>query len=202
MPDPPIQDYMDLPERELENLYAQGDLVAGQALWQRHEQELERRARRYSGQHLQAARDALDATRDRILDPGTPEKFQSRHDEGVRWLPWTTVILRNETIKIFAELSKSGPSGLLDVGDICLGPPIPVQEQRTKEALQCALSQLTPKERELLELRYTDDMTFEKMGAKLHCATSTARARLLRVLKTLEYQVRRWMRQENDEDTD
>lgn len=99
-------------------------------------------------------------------------------------LPWLVQITRNEAMRLAerrsrrqaSELPEAEPEAVYDPG----GGDNPLDQTLTSLATEQALSTLRPDERNLIRLRYVEDLTQGQMAAALGLPEGTVKVRLHR----------------------
>jgi RNA polymerase sigma-70 factor (ECF subfamily) len=155
-----------------------GDRAARQRLYRQHVQRVFRTVRGM----LRSDAEAEDVTRDAMLTALTSlDKYSPR--SGTRFVAWLTTIAVNTTRRRFRrrrpELTATGE--LPDVAGTGseLGDDIDLARQRA--ALLRALAELTPREREIVSLRYGSDLNASEIAAQFGMEAANVRKILERV---------------------
>lgn len=79
---------------------------------------------------------------------------------------------------------------LVDVEDVAPGPRDSAEVLEVGGHVQAAISQLSPKLRAILALRYLEEMSYEELAATLELSMGTVKSRLARAHLALEHVVR------------
>jgi RNA polymerase sigma-70 factor (ECF subfamily) len=155
-----------------------GDRAARQRLYRQHVQRVFRTVRGM----LRSDAEAEDVTQDAMLTALTSlDKYSPR--SGTRFVAWLTTIAVNTTRRRFRrrrpELTATGE--LPDVAGTGseLGDDIDLARQRA--ALLRALAELTPREREIVSLRYGSDLNASEIAAQFGMEAANVRKILERV---------------------
>jgi RNA polymerase sigma-70 factor (ECF subfamily) len=155
-----------------------GDRAARQRLYRQHVQRVFRTVRGM----LRSDAEAEDITQDAMLTALTSlDKYSPR--SGTRFVAWLTTIAVNTTRRRFRrrrpELTATGE--LPDVAGTGseLGDDIDLARQRA--ALLRALAELTPREREIVSLRYGSDLNASEIAAQFGMEAANVRKILERV---------------------
>jgi RNA polymerase sigma-70 factor (ECF subfamily) len=129
-------------------------------------------------------------------------RFQGHHeDELLAWL--SRVLLNNvanasrrylatEKRALHREIPLANDAGGLLAEGLCQDTPTPSEQLATKEqaaALAVALDGLPQHYRQVLRLRYQEQMTFAQIGAALGCSAEAARKHWARAVDRLQYQL-------------
>jgi len=78
----------------------------------------------------------------------------------------------------------------VDMADEALGPRDVASVHEMGDQVQVAISQLSPKLRAILALRYLEEMSYEELAATLDVSLGTVKSRLARAHLALEHTVR------------
>jgi RNA polymerase sigma-70 factor (ECF subfamily) len=155
-----------------------GDRAARQRLYRQHVQRVFRTVRGM----LRSDAEAEDVTQDAMLTALTSlDKYSPR--SGTRFVAWLTTVAVNTTRRRFRrrrpELTATGE--LPDVAGTGseLGDDIDLARQRA--ALLRALAELTPREREIVSLRYGSDLNASEIAAQFGMEAANVRKILERV---------------------
>ena len=76
------------------------------------------------------------------------------------------------------------------VADDAMGPSDAAQSHEVGDQVQLAISQLSPKLRVILALRYLEEMSYEELAATLELSLGTVKSRMARAHLALEHVVR------------
>ena len=105
---------------------------------------------------------------------------------GIRWLYQLTThaaidLMRREKRQIAAEdiTEVSAP-------DPAPGPQQQAERRETQEAVRDAILQLTPEYRQIVVLRFLEDLSYEEIGAALKLPSGTVKSRLNRAKAQLK----------------
>jgi RNA polymerase sigma-70 factor (ECF subfamily) len=123
--------------------------------------------------------DALDVVQEAFLDA---YQALGRFDTSRQFYPWFYTILRNRCFKLLGGRKKSLATSLDDA--LILSP---VSEVRPEDriALERALLELSPAERELLTLKHLDGLSYEELAERLDIPKGTVMSRLFHARKRL-----------------
>jgi RNA polymerase sigma-70 factor, ECF subfamily len=127
-------------------------------------------------QVLRSRPDAEDAAQEALL-----RAWRARRccDDAGRPDPWVGRIARNEALRLAARISKRRALEAELLGDNAFGP-IEVTEQDDSK-LADALSQLAPRDAELVKLRYVEDLQYSAIADRLRMPLGTVKIRLHRL---------------------
>lgn len=121
--------------------------------------------------------DALDAVQEAFLDAF---RGLGRFDRRRPFYPWFYVILRNRCYKLLAARRKQ-PSRSLDESRCAIlegGGNQP-------NAVEAALAELSPPDREMITLKHLDGLTYEELAQRLEIPVGTVMSRLYRARQRL-----------------
>jgi RNA polymerase sigma-70 factor (ECF subfamily) len=123
--------------------------------------------------------DALDAVQEAFLDA-----YQAigRFDMSRQFYPWFYTILRNRCFKLLAGRKKQVGMSLDE--DVLLAPVRDVPPE-DRVALERALQELSPDERELVTLKHLDGLSYEELAERLEIPKGTVMSRLYHARKRL-----------------
>jgi len=179
---------MDLSDEELIDAYLGGDEDAFPLLLQRHLADVYNFARRLGG-----GEDADDVTQEVFLKVWKNLKLYRRANAKFR--TWLFSIARNTTIDFlrkkkhiaFSEFdTPEGGNPLTEtLADETPEPDELFAQAESAQQLERALQALSPRAREVLLLRYREDLTFDEIGAVLKEPLNTVKSRHRRALAAL-----------------
>jgi RNA polymerase sigma-70 factor (ECF subfamily) len=142
--------------------------------------------RAYQGQAIAHAttilgnrEDALDAVQEAFIDAFRALK---RFDLSRRFYPWFYVILRNCCYKLAMSRKRRETENLETVK--LLAQPESLSPEDSI-ALEKALLELSPEDRELITLRHLDGLSYEELAERLEIPQGTVMSRLYNVRKKL-----------------
>ena len=127
--------------------------------------------------------DALDAVQEAFLDA-----FQAldRFDVERPFYPWFYTILRHRCLKLMAGRKRHMASSLDDT--LVLAPAMEVPAEDVL-ALEHALLDLAPQERELITLKHLDGLSYRELAERLEIPLGTVMSRLYHARKRLHEQL-------------
>jgi RNA polymerase sigma-70 factor (ECF subfamily) len=173
-----------------------GDREAFRHLVTRYEREAIGHARAILGD----AEEARDAAQEAFF---AAYRSLDRFDEARRFYPWLYTILRNRCLKLLAARTSRRPESLDDLELVAPAPGLPAEEAL---ALERALLDLGPEDREVLTLRHFDGLTYSELAALLEIPEGTVMSRLFnarrRLRERLEGATTTTRRRGNDERRD
>jgi RNA polymerase sigma-70 factor, ECF subfamily len=122
--------------------------------------------------------DALDATQEAFIDA-----FQSlkNFDRTRRFYPWFYVLLRNRCYKMFAK--KRATENIEDAE--IFAPQSDVSNEERIE-LENALRSLSKEDREIINLKYLDGLSYDEIAEYLEIPRGTVMSRLFYARKQLQ----------------
>jgi RNA polymerase sigma-70 factor (ECF subfamily) len=161
------------PDEELVELVNQGDPDAFVTLYYRYRDWVYRLAWRFAGNH-QDALDVLQETFTYLL-----KKFPGFHLTASM-----TTFLYPVVKHISLNIRRRRLSG--HTGEAALGEMAePARPQTSRAELAAALAALPEQQREIVLMRFVDDMTLQEIATALNVPLSTAKSRLYNALRTL-----------------
>jgi len=175
---------INLSDEQLADQVQQGKVTAFNELVGRYEQKILRYTRRLIQNH----HDAEDITQDTFL-----KAFQNikSFDLNARWSPWLYRIAHNLSLNHLKRLSYL-PLPFFDP-DVLFPHPLAPNDQQTdlinnqlKKDLEKSLNQLKPKYREVIIMRYLEDMSYRTIADILKVPVGTISIRLKRALVELK----------------
>ena len=123
--------------------------------------------------------DALDVVQEAFLDA---YQALGRFDTSRQFYPWFYTILRNRCFKLLA-VRKKNPGLSLD--DPLILAPLTEVRPEDRLALEHALLELSPAERELLTLKHLDGLSYDELAERLEIPKGTVMSRLFHARKHL-----------------
>lgn len=168
------------PDRQDTERLRRGDPAGLTGLLERHQDRLFRYLWRLTGDET-VAEDVFQQTWLQVAER------VSRYDGGRPFAPWLFTVARNLALD---HLRRTRPDSLDDVEEPAApglaGDPLALASAaERKERLSRALGQLGPLDREVLTLRFEDDLPLPELAAVLAVPVPTAKARLYRALARL-----------------
>lgn len=144
--------------------------------------ELRPRLLRFCSGYLRHAQEAEDAAAEvilKVLDSReTPEAVQ----------PWIFRIARNHCLNRMRDAAPRAHEPLasdVDAVARATGPVTSASREDERIVLEAALMRLSPAEREIVRLRYVEDLPREDIGRVLDLPTSVVKSRLFEALNRL-----------------
>jgi RNA polymerase sigma-70 factor (ECF subfamily) len=123
--------------------------------------------------------DAHDAVQEAFLDA---YQALSRFDMSRQFYPWFYTILRNRCFKLIAgRKRKVGPPP----DDALLLAPVSEVAPEDRLALEQALLELSPSDRELVTLKHLDGLSYDELAGRLEIPRGTVMSRLFHARKRL-----------------
>jgi len=107
---------------------------------------------------------------------------------GVSFLAWLYRIARNEAISLHRKRQWLAPWRIIGQTEKRATETAVLRRQEYRQLHQ-ALAQLSAKDREIIHLRYFEELTSEEVAAVLDCSLDNVYVRLHRALKKLEGQL-------------
>ena len=108
---------------------------------------------------------------------------QSSLREPERWKQWLATIVRNEAFRIHARV-RPDPISTIEMHEGEEDQQVVATVERAD--LYAALDRLTARDREILEMRYTEDLTQAAIAHRLGIPEGTAKVRLHRARARLK----------------
>src|ERR1700752_2342 len=123
--------------------------------------------------------DALDAVQEAFIDA-----YQAigRFDISRQFYPWFYTILRNRCFKLLAGRKKQVLQSLDEELILASVREVPPED---RVALERALQELSPEERELVTLKHLDGLSYEELAERLEIPKGTVMSRLYHARKRL-----------------
>jgi RNA polymerase sigma-70 factor, ECF subfamily len=131
---------------------------------------------------LRSRHDAEDAAQEAIL-----RAWRARtHCAGAENpCPWVGRIAHNEALRLGARISARRRAEGADLNEACTGPERNSAPEITAETVVTALAGLPPSDRELVRLRYVEDLHYSTIAERLSLPLGTVKVRLHRVHRRL-----------------
>ena len=123
--------------------------------------------------------DALDAVQEAFLDA---YQALGRFDRSRQFYPWFYTILRNRCFKLLVGRRKNVG---LSLDDALILAPVSGVTPEDRLALEHALLELTPAERELVTLKHLDGLSYDELADLLDIPKGTVMSRLFHARKRL-----------------
>jgi len=161
-----------IPDAELLQRANDGDPGAFEALYRRYRDWVHRLAWRFTGN----PQDALDVVQETFL-------YLLKKLPGLRLTASMTTFLYPVVKHLSLNLRRRRGTGP-DEG-ILLTIPDPTGPQTPRAEFAAALAGLSPEQREVVLLRFVDDLGLDEIAAALSIPTGTVKSRLHRALETL-----------------
>lgn len=114
--------------------------------------------------------------------------IQEYEPRGVSFLAWLYRIARNEAISLHRKRKWLAPWRIIGQTEPRVTETA-VQRQQEFHQLHQALARLSAKDREIIQLRYFEELASEEVAAVLDCSVDNVYVRLHRALKKLEGQL-------------
>jgi RNA polymerase sigma-70 factor (ECF subfamily) len=124
--------------------------------------------------------DALDAVQEAFIDS---YHALGRFDTSRQFYPWFYTILRNRCFKLLAGRRRN--VGLLSVDDASILAPVSGVPAEDRLALEHALLELSPAEREIVTLKHFDGLSYDELAERLEIPKGTVMSRLFHARKRL-----------------
>ena len=123
--------------------------------------------------------DALDAVQEAFLDA---YQALGKFDMSRQFYPWFYTILRNRCFKLLVRRRKNVG---LSLDDALILAPVSEAPGEDRLALEHALLELSPAERELLTLKHLDGLSYDELAERLQIPRGTVMSRLFYARKRL-----------------
>lgn len=123
--------------------------------------------------------DARDAAQEAFVDAF---RALDRFDEGRRFYPWLYTILRNRCLKLIAERKARRPASIEELEILAPVSAVPPEDLL---ALERALGELSPEDREVITLRHFDGFSYAEIAALLAIPQGTVMSRLFNARRRL-----------------
>ena len=123
--------------------------------------------------------DALDAVQEAFLDA---YQALGKFDMSRQFYPWFYTILRNRCFKLLVRRRKNVG---LSLDDAFILAPVSEASWEDQLALEHALLELSPDERELLTLKHLDGLSYDELAERLQIPRGTVMSRLFYARKRL-----------------
>jgi RNA polymerase sigma-70 factor (ECF subfamily) len=123
--------------------------------------------------------DALDAVQEAFLDA---YQALGKFDMSRQFYPWFYTILRNRCFKLLVRRRKNVG---LSLDDPLILAPVSEASGEDRLALEYALLELSPAERELLTLKHLDGLSYDELAERLQIPRGTVMSRLFYARKRL-----------------
>jgi RNA polymerase sigma-70 factor (ECF subfamily) len=115
--------------------------------------------------------DARDAVQEAFLDAF---RALARFDLARRFYPWFYTMLRNRCFRL-ARVRRNCPAVDLETVVLADAPGVSIEETI---ALDMALRQLSPEDREIVTLRHLDGLSYQELAERLDIPSGTVMSRL------------------------
>jgi RNA polymerase sigma-70 factor (ECF subfamily) len=180
---------------------ARGDQVALQSLLERHRERLRRMVALRLDSRFAARVDASDVVQEALID-ATRKLVDYERDRPLPFYPWLHR-LTTERLAAVHRKHRAGPrsvgreeqalawpdnSAWLLVNQLVTLDSTPGQvavREESRQQVHAALERLTPPDREVLVMRYLEDLTFPEIAAILAISESAAKMRHLRAIERI-----------------
>jgi RNA polymerase sigma-70 factor (ECF subfamily) len=180
---------------------ARGDQAALRSLLERHRERLRRMVALRLDSRLSARVDASDVVQEALIDAARKLADYER-DRPLPFYPW----LHRLTAERLAVVHRKHRRGTRSVGreqhatawlddsagllvdhlvDSATTPGHDLVRQERRQRVRDALERLTPPDREVLVMRYLEDLTFPEIAAILEVGESAAKMRHLRAIEKI-----------------
>jgi RNA polymerase sigma-70 factor, ECF subfamily len=166
-----------IPDEELLQRTGAGDPEAFAALYRRYRDRVHRWAWRFTGNEP----DALDVLQETFL-------YLLRKLPGLRLTAAMTTFLYPVVKHLSLNLRQRRHPGTDE--EILLALPDPAVPPAPRAELAAVLAVLHPEQREVVLLRFVDDLTLDEIAAALDVPTGTIKSRLHRALEILRHDPR------------
>ena len=123
--------------------------------------------------------DALDAVQEAFIDS---YHALGRFDTSRQFYPWFYTILRNRCLKLLAGRRRSVSASLDDASILAADSEVPAEDRL---ALEHALLELSPAEREIVILKHIDGLSYDELAERLEIPKGTVMSRLFHARKRL-----------------
>ena len=161
-----------IPDEELLERAGAGDPDAFEALYRRHRDWVHRLAWRFTGNQ----QDALDILQETFL-------YLLQKLPGFRLTASMTTFLYPVVKHLSLNLRRRRRPGADE--DTLLALPDPTAQPTPRAELAAALAALSDEQREVILMRFVDDMSLDEIAQALDVPTGTVKSRLHRALETL-----------------
>ncbi len=161
------------PDDELLKRAGRGDAEAFEALYRRHRDWAYRLAWRFTGNQA----DALDVLQETFI-------YLLHKLPGLRLSASLTTFLYPAVKHLALNLRRRRAGGPLDEHALTAIPD-PAAPQASRAELAAALGELSDEQREVVFMRFLDDMSLEEIAQALKTPLNTVKSRLYRALETL-----------------
>ena len=161
-----------IPDEELLQRARSGDPDAFEALYRRHRDWVHRVAWRFTGNQ----QDALDVLQETFI-------YVLKKLPGLCLTASMTTFLYPVVKHLSLNLRRR--HGVNAGADILLASPDPAVPPAPRAELAAALAGLSPEQREVILMRFVDDLALDEIAAALNVPVGTIKSRLHRALETL-----------------
>jgi len=161
------------PDEQLLERAKKGDADAFEALYGRHRDWVYRLAWRFTGNEA----DALDVLQDTFA-------YLLRKLPGLHLSAAMTTFLYPVVKHIALSVRRKRRPDTADE-ELLAAIPAPVSEESSRAELASTLATLAPEQREVVLMRFVDDMTLEEIAQALDTSLNTIKSRLYRALEAL-----------------
>ncbi|MEN6423814.1 MAG: RNA polymerase sigma factor [Phycisphaerales bacterium] len=158
---------------ELLELAKKGDVEAFESLYRRHRDWVYRLAWRFTGNEA----DALDVLQETFA-------YVLRKLPGLRLTAAMTTFLYPVVKHLSLNVRRRRTYSTAD-DDFLAAIPAPATDEPSRTDLASALTTLAPDQREVVLMRFVDDMSLEEIAQALKTPLNTIKSRLYRALDTL-----------------
>lgn len=149
-------------------------------------------ARAFLGPRLSAVRRAAEA--EEIVSKARVEAFKRRADfdptrDAVRWLVGFVVNCTRDHVKKYTRTPTGPPPDTPELEDLAVDLGRPAEDTvANRELVNAILAQLSDDDRELLQLKYFDGLTFGEIAARRGTNEDAVRVRHFRIRQRLREQ--------------
>ena len=123
--------------------------------------------------------DALDVVQEAFIDS---YHALGRFDTSRQFYPWFYTILRNRCFKLLAGRRRNVGLSLDDVSILAADSEVSAEDRL---ALERALLELSPAEREIVTLKHIDGLSYDELAERLEIPKGTVMSRLFNARKHL-----------------
>jgi RNA polymerase sigma-70 factor, ECF subfamily len=168
-----------IPDDQLLQRAKGGDPDAFEALYRRHRDWVHRLAWRFTGNQ----QDALDVLQETFL-------YLLKKLPDLQLTASLTTFLYPAVKHLSLNLRRRRHASADE--DILMAIPDPAIQPAPRAELAAALAGLPPEQREVVLMRFVDDLTLDEIAQALDIPTGTVKSRLHRALETLRHDPRTW----------
>ena len=146
---------------------------------------------RYATRMLGSADAAEDAVQDAFVR-AFDQLAQCRDPEN--FAGWFFLILRNRCFAERRRESRFSPAGVIENGDLAVAAVErtdgPVEDRERRRAVQRALMELTPEQREVFVLKHVDGLSYQEIAERIGGTVASLKMRMHRAYDRLREQLK------------